>query len=91
MDEILRKIQENEKRRQEDDDEELYVDPRKNLAFYARPPRHIRELVGEIQQELRNIAPSELSSLSLPGVQVDNEPPQPYTIKGEELKKKEEE
>lgn len=78
MDEILRKIQDNEKRRQEDENEDLFVDPRKNLAFYARPPRHIRELIGEIQQELRNIAPSESSSLSLslsfPGAKVDSEP-----------------
>lgn len=59
VDETLRMIQENEQRRQEDDNEELFVDPRKNLAFYARPPRHIRELIGEIQEELRNIAPSE--------------------------------
>lgn len=59
VDETLRQIQQNEKQRQEDDEEELFVDPRKNLAFYARPPQHIRELIGEIQEDLRKIAPSE--------------------------------
>lgn len=68
VDEILRKIQQNGKRRQEDDNEELFVDTRKNLAFYARPPQHIRELIGEIQEEVRKIAPSE-SPFSKPSEQ----------------------
>ncbi|CRL25200.1 unnamed protein product [Penicillium camemberti] len=29
-----------------------FVDPRHNLAFWARPPQHIRDLVYKIQQEI---------------------------------------
>jgi hypothetical protein len=29
-----------------------YVDPRNNLAYWARPPRHVRDLVYKIQQEI---------------------------------------
>ncbi|CAG7955509.1 unnamed protein product [Penicillium olsonii] len=32
-----------------------YVDPRNNLAFWARPPQHVRELVSKIQQQLRKL------------------------------------
>lgn len=35
-----------------------YVDPRHNLAFWARPPQHIRELVFDIQQEVAAVAGS---------------------------------
>jgi hypothetical protein len=35
-----------------------YVDPRHCLVFWARPPAHIRELVGNIQQKLLKAAPS---------------------------------
>lgn len=38
--------------------EEPFIDHRNNLAFYARPPKHIRELVDGIQRELRSVAPS---------------------------------
>lgn len=36
-----------------------FIDTRHNLSFWARPPRHIRDLVDEIQQEIRAIAPSQ--------------------------------
>jgi hypothetical protein len=29
-----------------------YVDPRHNLAYWARPPQHVRELVSKIQQTI---------------------------------------
>ncbi|KAL4746768.1 hypothetical protein BDW72DRAFT_184323 [Aspergillus terricola var. indicus] len=35
-----------------------FADHRHNLNLYARPPKHIKELVAEIQQEIRNEAPS---------------------------------
>ncbi|KAL4863737.1 hypothetical protein BDV12DRAFT_22658 [Aspergillus spectabilis] len=34
------------------------TDHRHNLNLYARPPRHIKELIAEIQQELRDVAPT---------------------------------
>ncbi|KAM3075203.1 hypothetical protein ACMFMG_007347 [Clarireedia jacksonii] len=34
-----------------------YVDPRNCLVFWARPPAHIRSLVGKIQQKLQDFAP----------------------------------
>ncbi|KAJ6134396.1 hypothetical protein N7523_000718 [Penicillium sp. IBT 18751x] len=33
-----------------------YVDPRHNLGFWTRPPRHIRELVSDIQREIASAA-----------------------------------
>ncbi|KAL2838492.1 RNA ligase/cyclic nucleotide phosphodiesterase [Aspergillus pseudodeflectus] len=35
-----------------------FVDHRHNLNFYVRPPKHIREIVTEIQAELRDVAPT---------------------------------
>ncbi|KAL3439509.1 RNA ligase/cyclic nucleotide phosphodiesterase [Aspergillus tetrazonus] len=35
-----------------------FADHRHNLNLYARPPKHIKELVAEIQQEIRDLAPS---------------------------------
>ncbi|KAJ5730295.1 Ribosomal protein L44e [Penicillium malachiteum] len=32
-----------------------YEDPRNNFSFWARPPKHIRELVYDIQQELASL------------------------------------
>lgn len=57
VDEILSRLHAQEN---EDDNkgEPRFVDPRNNLAFYARPPQHIRELIDEIQQELKSVAPS---------------------------------
>ncbi|KAE8145475.1 60S ribosomal protein L44 [Aspergillus avenaceus] len=40
------------------DDEVPFVDPRHNLALFARPPPHLRGLVAEIQASIRDIAPS---------------------------------
>ncbi|EHL03493.1 hypothetical protein M7I_0438 [Glarea lozoyensis 74030] len=34
-----------------------FMDPRNCLVFWARPPGHIRDLVGRAQQELRKVAP----------------------------------
>ncbi|KAJ5051515.1 uncharacterized protein L3040_001291 [Drepanopeziza brunnea f. sp. 'multigermtubi'] len=34
-----------------------YVDPRNCIVFWARPPAHIRSLVGQIQQKLLSLAP----------------------------------
>ncbi|KAJ5258178.1 Ribosomal protein L44e [Penicillium chrysogenum] len=45
-DEILSKVLEAEKGLTD------FVDPRNNLAFWARPPKHIRNLVYKIQQEI---------------------------------------
>ncbi|KAJ5621300.1 Ribosomal protein L44e [Penicillium herquei] len=33
-----------------------YEDPRNNFSFWARPPKHIRELVWDIQQEIASVA-----------------------------------
>ncbi|KAJ6014950.1 Ribosomal protein L44e [Penicillium herquei] len=33
-----------------------YEDPRNNFSFWARPPKHIRELVYDIQQEIASVA-----------------------------------
>ncbi|KAL6232953.1 hypothetical protein BDW75DRAFT_216426 [Aspergillus navahoensis] len=35
-----------------------FADHRHNLNLYARPPKHIRDLVAEIQEEIRDVAPS---------------------------------
>ncbi|CAG8889648.1 unnamed protein product [Penicillium egyptiacum] len=45
-DEILSKVLEAEKGLTD------FVDPRNNLAFWARPPKHIRDLVYKIQREI---------------------------------------
>ncbi|KAJ5400335.1 Ribosomal protein L44e [Penicillium sp. CMV-2018d] len=45
-DEILSKVLDAEKGLTD------FVDPRHNLAFWARPPQHIRDLVYKIQQEI---------------------------------------
>ncbi|KAL4742330.1 RNA ligase/cyclic nucleotide phosphodiesterase [Aspergillus similis] len=34
-----------------------FADHRHNLNLYARPPKHIKGLVAEIQQEIRDVAP----------------------------------
>ncbi|KAI9793645.1 MAG: transport between ER and Golgi ATPase protein [Peltula sp. TS41687] len=34
-----------------------YVDPRNCLVFWARPPKRIRHLIGDVQQKLLSIAP----------------------------------
>lgn len=36
-----------------------YIDPRNCLVFWARPPERIRELVGMLQAQLRDLAPSQ--------------------------------
>ncbi|BDD63147.1 hypothetical protein MAP00_008082 [Monascus purpureus] len=53
IDEILKKLIKNE-----GNDGDHFVDPRNNVGFWARPPQHIRELVGEIQNEIRKVAPA---------------------------------
>lgn len=55
LDEVLSKLHAQETGKNEG--EEPFIDHRNNLAFYARPPKHIRDLVGEIQRELRSVAP----------------------------------
>ncbi|KAL4910182.1 hypothetical protein BDW74DRAFT_49222 [Aspergillus multicolor] len=35
-----------------------FTDHRHNLNLYARPPKHIKKLVAEIQREIRDVAPS---------------------------------
>ncbi|GAQ47187.1 unnamed protein product [Aspergillus niger] len=42
-----------------------FVDPRHNLTLYARPPQHIRDLVAEVQQAIREIAPRQLHMTTL--------------------------
>lgn len=41
------------------EDADPAIDPRHNMAFWARPPQHIRDMVSEIQSEIRAIAPSQ--------------------------------
>ena len=42
-----------------------YVDPRNCLVFWARPPRKVRRLIGEIQEKLRAVAPSQSTSIAV--------------------------
>jgi len=35
-----------------------FVDPRNCLVFWARPSLHLRNLIGEVQTQLRALAPS---------------------------------
>lgn len=35
-----------------------FQDPRHCLVFWARPPQHIKALVGTVQQKLLALAPS---------------------------------
>ncbi|PLB47076.1 60S ribosomal protein L44 [Aspergillus steynii IBT 23096] len=56
-DEILRKLLAQETQRS-DSDSEGFVDPRHNLNCLALPPRHIRDLVAEIQRDIRDVAPT---------------------------------
>lgn len=42
-----------------------YVDPRHCLVFWARPPHHIRHIVGLIQEKLRNLMPGLWLSVSV--------------------------
>ncbi|PKY05279.1 60S ribosomal protein L44 [Aspergillus campestris IBT 28561] len=35
-----------------------FIDPRNNLNIYARPPQHIRDLVAEVQREIKQVAPT---------------------------------
>ncbi|KAL2808808.1 RNA ligase/cyclic nucleotide phosphodiesterase [Aspergillus granulosus] len=61
IDEILRKLilaQEVAATTPNGNGEAPFVDHRHNLNFYARPPEHIREIVAEIQRELRVIMPT---------------------------------
>ena len=37
--------------------EDGYVDPRKCLVFWARPPRKVKQLIETVQQKLRHMAP----------------------------------
>ncbi|KAH8425589.1 uncharacterized protein LDX57_003338 [Aspergillus melleus] len=56
-DEILRKLHAQETEAAGSDSEN-FVDPRHNLNISALPPQHIRDLVAEIQGDIRDIAPS---------------------------------
>ncbi|KKK21136.1 hypothetical protein P175DRAFT_0473069 [Aspergillus ochraceoroseus IBT 24754] len=38
--------------------EEGFVDPRNCLVIWARPPSHVRELIGFVQSELKSVAPT---------------------------------
>ncbi|KAL4820094.1 RNA ligase/cyclic nucleotide phosphodiesterase [Aspergillus spinulosporus] len=68
VDEILRKLVAQSKTQNKDAVSALepastlapanFADHRHNLNLYARPPKHIKELVAEIQQEIRDLAPS---------------------------------
>ncbi|KAH0537112.1 hypothetical protein FGG08_006073 [Glutinoglossum americanum] len=40
------------------DIEPEYTDPRNCLVFWARPPKKIRDLIGEIQKELQEVSPN---------------------------------
>ncbi|OJJ50481.1 hypothetical protein ASPZODRAFT_147991 [Penicilliopsis zonata CBS 506.65] len=51
VDEILKDIL-------DPDNDGQFIDHRNNLAFWARPPQHIRDLVAGIQEEIRSVAPS---------------------------------
>ncbi|PYH45822.1 60S ribosomal eL42 domain-containing protein [Aspergillus saccharolyticus JOP 1030-1] len=58
VDEILKRLHEQAENEQTDAAAGPIIDPRHSLTILARPPRHIRDLVAEIQQEIRNVAPS---------------------------------
>jgi hypothetical protein len=47
-----------------------FVDPRNCLVFWARPPSHVKELVGRVQSELRSVAPREFLSFEIRTVRV---------------------
>jgi hypothetical protein len=49
-DEVLRQVLEAERGLKS------FVDPRHNIAFWARPPLHIQDLVKNIQQEVAPLA-----------------------------------
>lgn len=34
-----------------------FKDERNCIVFWGRPPQHIRDMIGEIQEELRSVAP----------------------------------
>ncbi|OOF90343.1 hypothetical protein ASPCADRAFT_212055 [Aspergillus carbonarius ITEM 5010] len=55
IDEILRKLHAHA---DADGETRPFVDPRHNLTLYARPPKHIRNLVAEVQQDICDVAPS---------------------------------
>jgi len=35
-----------------------FTDPRHCMVFWARPPKHIRDLIVKVQEELKSVAPS---------------------------------
>ncbi|KAL4783090.1 60S ribosomal protein L44 [Aspergillus varians] len=57
IDEILSKLIAQTQQTPNGDDD-VFADHRHNLNFYARPPNHIKELVAEIQQQIRDVAPT---------------------------------
>lgn len=34
-----------------------YEDARNCIVFWGRPPQHVRDMIDDIQQELRSVAP----------------------------------
>lgn len=40
-----------------------FEDERNCIVFWGRPPQHIRDMIGEIQEELRSVAPGNANSL----------------------------
>ncbi|KAJ5605969.1 60S ribosomal protein L44 [Penicillium lagena] len=52
VDEVLQKLH------AAGEDSDPAIDPRHNMAFWARPPQHIRDMVSEIQREIRALAPT---------------------------------
>ncbi|RMJ23098.1 hypothetical protein PHISP_06022 [Aspergillus sp. HF37] len=53
VDEILRRLHESSS-----ESDAPLIDTRNNLSFWARPPRHIRDLIAGIQEDIRTVAPT---------------------------------
>jgi hypothetical protein len=53
VDEILKRLHESSS-----EGDAPLIDTRNNLSFWARPPRHIRDLIAGIQEDIRTVAPS---------------------------------
>ncbi|OJK03377.1 hypothetical protein ASPACDRAFT_111122 [Aspergillus aculeatus ATCC 16872] len=58
IDDILARLHEQANNEQGSTATAPFIDPRHSLTILARPPQHIRDLVAEIQREIRDVAPS---------------------------------
>lgn len=68
-DPILAKLLANERR--ESSEEEEYLDPRHCLVFWARPSQAVKDIIAEIQSQMRGLFPSMLNLTCPPYVESD--------------------